>query len=57
MEIKCPKCNSGKVFKRTAVPRTETHRTIFVNGVSREVFIGEPKFYVCYECGNKFDIK
>lgn len=57
MEIKCPKCNSEKVFKRNAVPRIETHRIIIVKGVFREVRISEPKFYICYQCWNKFNIK
>lgn len=37
MEINCPKCDSNKIFKRIAVPRVKTHRTRFVNGISREV--------------------
>lgn len=57
MEIKCPKCNSEKIFKRNAVSRIETHRKVVVNGVFREVLVSEPKFYICYECGNKFNIK
>ena len=57
MEIKCPKCNSENVFKRNAVPRIETHRIIIVKGMFREACVSEPKIYVCYECGNKFNIK
>lgn len=57
MNIECPKCNSTKILKRKSVPRIETHTTRFINGKPYEIQLTEPKFYVCYKCWHKFNIK
>lgn len=57
MIIRCPKCNNQDIFKRSAVPRIETHTTKVLNGNVCSVRISEPKFYVCCKCGHKFNIK
>lgn len=48
MEIKCPKCNSTNVFRRTYQPRVISK----INGLRIE-----PKFYCCIDCGKEFNIK
>lgn len=57
MNLKCPKCDSTKIMKRKAVPRSETHTTRFVGSIGQSIQIAEPQFYICYNCWNKFNIK
>lgn len=55
--MRCPKCNSNTIFMRNAVPRFETHVTRVVKGKIREVYTREPRFYICCQCGCRFNVK
>lgn len=57
MNIVCPKCGDDKIFKRTTVSSYETHSRTSIRGRICEVKTKEPKFYTCYKCWYKFNIK
>ena len=53
----CPKCNSEVIFRRNSVPRNEIYVNRIDRGRVRQMFMDEPKFYICVKCGHKFNVK